>query len=166
MHEATYPHPPEVVWRALATRDALRAWLMETDFEAPTVGHRFQFRDKPRKVVGWDGVTHCEVVEADPPRRFVFRFGAEGDAPTMVSWDLEPTPDGGTRLRFRHTGFTGLKGWLMRQGMNHGWGGMVQHSIPYVIARMLEGHVPPRDEVTAVRKSGARAHHAARRAQP
>lgn len=168
VHEATYPYPPEAVWRALTTREALSAWLMETDFREPTVGHKFQFRDKPRKIVGWDGVTDCEVIEADPPRRFAYRFGAAGDAspPTTVIWELEPTPEGGTRLRFRHTGFTGVKGWLMRQGMNHGWGGMVRHGIPYVVSRMQEGIVPPRAEVTAVRKSGARTDHAASRAQP
>ena len=77
VHEATYPFPPEAVWRALTTPEAMGAWLMETTFREPVVGHRFQFRDKPKRVVGWNGITECEVVEVTPPRRFVFKFAIE-----------------------------------------------------------------------------------------
>jgi uncharacterized protein YndB with AHSA1/START domain len=164
VHEATYPHPPDLVWRALTTQDALRAWLMDNTLEKAEVGHRFRFMDKPKRIVGWDGVTECEVVEAAPPRRLVIRFGID-DGPTTVTFDLEPTPEGGTRLRFRHEGFSGAKGWLMRQGMNQGWGGMVRHSIPFVLDRLTRGEVPTREETTAIRKSGLRTEHAARRAR-
>lgn len=167
LHEATYPHSPETVWRALTTPEALGAWLMPTTFREPVVGHRFQFRDKPRKIVGWDGVTDCEVLEADAPRRLVIAFGTgqPGEPPTRVTWDLAPTPDGGTHVRFRHEGFTGFRGWLMRQGMNQGWGGMVRHSIPFVMEGLLRGAVPTREATTAARKQGFRADHAARRAE-
>ena len=37
--EATYPHPPERVWRALTDPKALAEWLMENDFE-PRLGHQ------------------------------------------------------------------------------------------------------------------------------
>jgi uncharacterized protein YndB with AHSA1/START domain len=155
VHEATYPYPPEAVWKAITTPAAMSAWLMDTTFAGPQVGHKFEFRDKPRKVMGWDGVTQCEVVEAAPPRRFVFQFGdgRNGFAPTWISWDLEPV-EGGTRVRFRHWGFGGLKGWMMRQGMNNGWGGIVRHAIPFVVARMLQGEVPPRGEVKAAARKG------------
>ena len=155
VHEATYPYPPSAVWRAIATREAMSAWLMETDFAEPRVGHRFQFRDKPKKVVGWNGITDCEVLEVVPERRLVFSFSSATDTPTRVIWELEPV-HGGTRVRFRHTGFTGLKGWLMRAGMNQGWGGMVRHGIPYVLARFAVGEVPTRAETTAARKAGTR----------
>lgn len=153
VHEATYPHPPEAVWRAITTPEAMSAWLMQTDFREPTVGHRFQFRDKPKKVVGWDGITNCEVLEADPPRRFVIRFGDANDGGTFVSWDIQPT-DGGTRLRLRHWGFTGFKGWLMRQGMKQGWGSIVRHAIPFVLHEMGEGRMPSRDETRRVAEEG------------
>ncbi len=152
VHEATYPYPPEEVWRAITEPAALNAWLMQTDFREAAVGHRFEFRDKPRKAVGWDGVTRCEVLEVVPPRRFVFRFGdgSGGFTPTTVSWDLERTPSGGTHVRFRHSGFGGLKGWLMRQGMNQGWARMVARAIPFVIERRrATGAFPLRDEVKA-----------------
>lgn len=163
VHEATYPHPPEAVWRAIATPEGLNAWLMPNTFREATVGHRFQFRDKPRKVVGWDGITDCEVLEATPPRRFAFTFESGDDVRTRVEWTLEPVA-GGTRVRFRHTGFTGFKGWMMRAGMNGGWRGMVAHSIPFVVRGMLDGRTPTREETEAVRKRGARGDHAATKA--
>lgn len=163
IHEARYPFPPALVWRALTSREAMNAWLMENDFGSATVGHRFQFRDKPKKVVGWNGITDCEVVEVVPERRFVIAFGTGRDEfpATRVTWELEPTVDGGTRVRFRHAGFTGMKGWLMRAGMNNGWGRMVRHSIPFVLARMSHGSIPTRDETRAA----ARANHASPQAR-
>ena len=158
VHEATYPHPPAAVWRAITTPEALGSWLMENDFREPTVGHKFQFRDTPKKVVGWNGITDCEVVEVVPERRLVIAFGTgrDGFPATRVAFELEPAGPG-TRVRFRHSGFTGLKGWLMRAGMNNGWGRMVKSSIPFVVREMEKGRVPPREETTAVSKAATRA---------
>lgn len=166
VHEATYPYPPAEVWRALTTHEALNAWLMDNDFGEAKVGHRFEFRDKPRRVVGWDGISRCEVLEVVPERRMVWAFGIGDDTftATKVQFDLEPTPSGGTRLRFRHSGFGGLKGWLMRAGMNQGWGGMVRHSIPYVVEQLRKGRVPTKDETNRIRKGGLRADHQAQKA--
>lgn len=167
MHEATYPFPPSEVWRALTTREAMNAWLMDSDFGEAKVGHRFAFRDKPRKVVGWDGISRCEVLEVVPERKLVIAFGIEDEtySATKVHWELTPTPEGGTHVRFRHSGFGGLKGWLMRAGMNSGWGGMVRHSIPYVLEQLRKGRVPTKDETSAVRKSGLRGEHQATKAR-
>ncbi len=44
--EAVYPHPVELVWRALTEPAALATWLMTNDFQAK-VGHRFTFRTDP-----------------------------------------------------------------------------------------------------------------------
>lgn len=166
VYEATYPHPPAAVWRALTTPAAMGAWLMDTDFREATVGHRFQFRDKPKKVLGWNGITDCEVLEVVPERRFVFAFGANQDQfpLTRIFWELEPLDEGrATRVRFRHSGFTGVKGWLMRAGMNHGWAAIVRHAIPYVMTQLDQGRVPPREEVREVAKQRTReARHGAR----
>lgn len=155
VHEATYPYPPAEVWRALTSREAMSAWLMQTTFDEAKVGHRFEFRDKPR--LGWSGVTECEVLEVVPERRLVFSFAAQEDkgSPTRVEWDLAAVP-GGTRLRLRHSGFTGFKGWMMRAGMNNGWGAIVRHAIPFVVARMRAGSVPSREETREVKKRGWR----------
>jgi uncharacterized protein YndB with AHSA1/START domain len=149
VHRATYRHPPELVWRAIATREGLDAWMMVNDFEEAKVGHRFRFRDKPRPF--WDGICDCEVAEADAPRRFVLRWGlnVRGE-PTRLSFELTPTSDGGTTLELRHGGLNGVMGWFMKKGMDKGWRRMVERSIPLVADGMAKGAVPSRDEVARV----------------
>ena len=153
VHEATYPYPPADVWRAIVTPEALSSWLMQNDLKEAKVGERFEFRDKPRPM--WNGITKCEVVELVPERRFVLAFGLESEFLTRVSFELEPTAEGGTRLKFRHSGFQGLKGWMMRAGMKNGWGGMVQRAIPFVVESMRRGRIPARDETKAARLAKA-----------
>jgi uncharacterized protein YndB with AHSA1/START domain len=153
VHEATYPYPPDLVWRALTSPEALRAWLMEHDLSDARTGARFQFRDRPRPF--WDGVCRCEVVEADPPRRFALRWGldAEGRG-TDVAWTLAPAPGGGTRVAFRHAGLSGPMGWIMKKGMEKGWRAMLDRSIPLVCQALAEGRTPSREACTAARRAG------------
>jgi uncharacterized protein YndB with AHSA1/START domain len=136
--ERVYPQAPDRVWRALTDRAALSKWLMETDFE-PTLGHKFTFRSKPQP--GWDGVTYCEVIELDPPRRlaYTWRGGAGKDKPptldTIVRFTL--APDGsGTRLVLEHTGFSGFKSVLVSIMMKAGWAKMMRTRLPEVIASL------------------------------
>ncbi len=118
--ERTMPHAPEKIWRALTTSDLIAEWLMKNDFE-PVVGRRFQFRATP--VPGWSGVTNCQVMEVDAPRRLVYRWGdgTESDSglQTVVTWTLTPA-DGGTLVRMEHSGFRPQdEGGY--QGMGGGW---------------------------------------------
>ena len=114
------PHPPEKIWRALTQSHLIEEWLMKNDFQ-PRVGHRFQFRAQP--VPGWSGVTNCEVLEVDAPKRLAYRWGdgSESDSglKTIVTWTLTPQADG-THVRMEHSGFRpqdegGYK------GMGSGW---------------------------------------------
>lgn len=148
VHRATYRHPPDVVWRAVATKEGLDAWMMVNDFGEAAVGHRFQFRDRPRPF--WDGICDCEVVEADRPRRFALKWGlnANGEA-TRLSFDLTPTADGGTTLELRHGGLAGVMGWIMKKGMDKGWGKMVARSIPLVCDAIAKGEAPSREAAQA-----------------
>jgi uncharacterized protein YndB with AHSA1/START domain len=118
--EVVYPHPAERVWRALTDPRIVATWLMETDIE-PRVGHRFQFRTKPGP--GFDGIVHCEVLEADPPRRLVYSWagGPTKKKPTVVMWTLTPAGTG-TRLVLEHSGFHGVAGFLLRAMLGRGWG--------------------------------------------
>lgn len=147
--EAVYPHPPSIVWRAIATKEGLDAWLMSNDFEGATLGHRFELRDKPRP--GFKGVMKCEIIDVQPERRLSFRFGDGGGgmADTTLTWELEPVA-GGTRVRFRHAGFTGLKGWLMRAGMVRGWTPMVRWAMPFLLGEMAAGRTPTQAETRAM----------------
>lgn len=118
--ERLMPHPPEKIWRALTQSHLIEEWLRKNDFE-PRVGHRFQFRAQP--VPGWSGVTNCEVLEVDAPKRLAYRWGdgSESDSglKTIVTWTLTPQADG-THVRMEHSGFRpqdegGYK------GMGGGW---------------------------------------------
>ena len=118
--ERTMPHPPAKVWRALTQQAMIEQWLMKNDFEL-AVGHRFQFRATP--VPGWSGITNCQVLEVDEPRKLAYAWGdgTESDSglQTVVTWTLTPT-DGGTAVRMEHSGFRPQdeRGY---EGMGGGW---------------------------------------------
>ncbi len=96
IHEVTYPHPPERVWRALVDPDELALWLMVGDFAA-VVGRRFTLQCDPI------GRVQAEVLGVDAPRRLCCRWnGSFGD--TVVTFELTPIATG-TRLRVEHRGW-------------------------------------------------------------
>jgi uncharacterized protein YndB with AHSA1/START domain len=113
-----YPDPLARVWRALTDPEIVPLWTSTGQGGkpvgfAPIVGTRFRFVGKP--TVGWDGVVDCEVLEVRAPSllRFTWRGGKDDDL-TTVTWFLEPRPgEGGTRLSCEHTGFSGLRGFMM-----------------------------------------------------
>jgi uncharacterized protein YndB with AHSA1/START domain len=121
--ERVFPQAPDRVWRALTEPRAIATWLMDNDFQ-PVLGHRFTFRAKPQP--GWDGVTYCEVIELEPPRRLAYTWrGGDGKAgpptlDTIVRFTLAPAGTG-TRLTLEHTGFSGLKSVLVSFMMKAGW---------------------------------------------
>jgi uncharacterized protein YndB with AHSA1/START domain len=140
-------HPAERVWSALTDPSILGAWLMPNDLE-PRLGHHFTFRMKPQR--GWDGVTHCEVIELEPLRRITFSYRgratgekalscagvtssealgagkgifAELDTVLRFAIESEPACDGAerTRLVLEHKGFSGLKLVVVSLVIGHGW---------------------------------------------
>lgn len=125
--ERTLAHPPEKVWRALTSSALIAQWLMSNDFE-PRLGHRFNFRATPIPNM-WNGVTDCEVLEVDEPRRLAYRWNASGDEAadglkSVVTWTLTPA-DGGTHVRMEHTGFR-PQDEGGRQAMGGGWPRIVE----------------------------------------
>jgi uncharacterized protein YndB with AHSA1/START domain len=137
--EATYPHPPERVWRALTDPRAIAEWLMPNDFE-PRLGHRFQFRVANAK--GWSGVVDCEVTELTPPRRLAYTWASD-KVDTRVSWTLEPSKEG-TRLVLEHSGFKGVGQFLLRKMiMGPGWKKMLSKKLPQVIERVTSNGLVP-----------------------
>lgn len=99
-------HPPEKVWRALTEPELLAAWLLPNDIQAEE-GRRFTLRGAP----GSDKPVDCEVLAAEPPRLLRYRWrgrdGNDGGRPldTVVTFTLDGTAAGGTRLRIVHSGF-------------------------------------------------------------
>ena len=139
-----YAHPPERVWRALTSREALAAWLMPNDFE-PRVGHRFQFRTDPAP--GFDGVVHCEVLEMEPPHRMVWSWRG-GKIDTEVAFSLAPVA-GGTELYFEQTGFEGVSGVLTSFILQAGFAKMYRELLPAVLDRLARGEPAPAPEACA-----------------
>lgn len=103
--EAVLDEPPALVWRALTEPALVARWLGEGDI-APEVGRAFSLR--PDGAPGGETIA-CEVLEAEPGRRLSYRWRGQGEGPaaldTVVTWILEPTAGGGTRLRLVHDGF-------------------------------------------------------------
>ena len=140
-----YPHAPEDVWAAITDAHALAEWL-EPNNHRPIVGHKFQFRCDPG--LCGSGVTECEVLEADPPRRLVWSWvgvpskpNGPRPAPMRITWTLEPE-SGGTRLTLEHSGAENI-GWLQRGMMRVGWGFMMRKLIPRILARVEGGRFTP-----------------------
>ena len=150
--ELHYPHPPERVWRALTDPALLATWLMETEDFAPVRGRQFRFRTKPAP--GFDGIVHCEVLEAIAPSRLVYTWasGKMREHPTTVSWTLHPETNG-TRLVLRHSGFRGLSGFLLRGMLGSGWGRKLREYIGQVLDRLAAAG----DDVTRVDASSVMA---------
>jgi uncharacterized protein YndB with AHSA1/START domain len=126
--EREMPHPPEKIWRALTQAPLIAEWLMQNDFE-PIVGHKFNFRAAP--VLGWNGVTDCEVLEIIPLQRLAYSWNASGEqAPdglkTIVTWTLTRR-ETGTHVRMEQSGFRPQDEAGYR-GMGGGW--------PRILARL------------------------------
>jgi uncharacterized protein YndB with AHSA1/START domain len=136
-----YPHPPELVWRALTEPELIADWLMKTDF-APELGRRFTLRTDPAP--GFDGVVHCEVLELDPPRRMRWSWRG-GSIDTSVSFTLSPVAVGaveGTRLEVEHTGFEGLAPVLVSFILGAGNKRIYGRRLPAVLDRLAGRQVP------------------------
>lgn len=99
--EAFFPHPPDDVWIALTDKYAVAEWLMPNNFE-PIEGKKFNFHVDKMPLTGFTGVTECEVLEVDRPKKLVYTWVSmhktKGKHPPMtLTWTLEPH-EGGTRL--------------------------------------------------------------------
>lgn len=120
-----YPHPPELVWRALTTPELLARWLMRPDGFESRVGARFTMAAKPIEAVGFSGTIACEVLELVEPELLTFSWDdAASDEPSgwVVSFALRPEGRG-TRLLFTHSGFDpdSPTAQLSRTIMGGGW---------------------------------------------
>jgi uncharacterized protein YndB with AHSA1/START domain len=104
---------PEVVYEVISSPEHLREWWPDEAELDPVPGGTgaITFGDAASPDAKVEPLT---VVEADPPRRFAFRW-AYDEAPAtetnsfLVTFDLVLSGDG-TLLRFRETGFR-ERGW-------------------------------------------------------
>ncbi|WP_158816988.1 SRPBCC domain-containing protein [Methylocapsa sp. S129] len=121
-----FPHAPETIWKTLTSGELIARWLMApTGFE-PVEGRRFTFQTTPAGE--WDGIIHCQVLEAAPNERLVYAWkgGHEANAgygsrlDTVVTWTLSRVANG-TRLRLVHSGFVLPNNETAFKKMGEGW---------------------------------------------
>lgn len=132
---------PDVVYEVVSTPEHLREWWPDEAELKPVPGATgvITFGDSSTPEANTVALT---VVEADPPRRFSFRWVyAEDEAAApgnslLVTFDLVPS-GAGTLLRFTETGFR-EKGWeaavLEEQYRDHvaGWDHFLPRLVTYV----------------------------------
>jgi uncharacterized protein YndB with AHSA1/START domain len=128
---------PEVVYQVLSTPEHLREWWPEEAELTPAPGGTGRITFVRPEGTKDEALT---VVEADPPRRFSFRWVYDDGVPAapdnslLVTFDLAPSGSG-TLLRFSEEGFR-EKGWeaavLEEQYREHaaGW----DHFLPRLVA--------------------------------
>jgi uncharacterized protein YndB with AHSA1/START domain len=136
---------PEVVYAVISEPEHLREWWPDDAELEPVPGATgvIWFGDRTSADAK---VVPLTVVDADPPRRFSFRWvHDEGDVATsanslLVTFELVPSGDG-TLLRFTETGFR-EKGWeaaVLEQAYNEhtaGWDHFLPRLVTY-LARLV-----------------------------
>src|SRR5580692_2767213 len=125
--EEVFPHAPEAIWKALTTSELIGRWLHMTPVGfAPVKGTRFIYQTTPAGA--WDGVIHCQVLEAIPNERLVYAWqggherntGYGSPLDTVVTLTLARV-EAGTRLRVVYSGFRLPKNDTAFRNMSGGW---------------------------------------------
>lgn len=125
-----FPHAPETIWKTLTSGELMGRWLMAPTGFAPVKGNRFTYQTTPAGA--WDGVIHCEVLEAIPNERlaYAWRGGHETNIgygsrlDTVVTFTLSRV-ENGTRLRLVHSGFVLPRNESAFTSMSGGWNKVV-----------------------------------------
>jgi uncharacterized protein YndB with AHSA1/START domain len=131
---------PEIVFEVVSSADHLKEWWPDEARYEPTPGSTGEITFGDRDAGGT--VVPLTVVDAQPPRRFSFRWthpagegAAEGNS-LLVTFDLRPS-GGGTLLKMTETGFREM-GWeaavLEHEYQDHstGWDFYLPRLVPYV----------------------------------
>ena len=132
--ERTIPAPPDQVYRAWLDPEVLRRWLAPGGLEVSRlelearVGGRLRVwhAEAGSQVGGFD----CEIVELEPNRRLVFRWGFVGPDRTAgpvydsrLTITLREEAEGGTLLTLVHEQLEALAAGLphVADKVQHGW---------------------------------------------
>ncbi|MBI1281544.1 MAG: SRPBCC domain-containing protein [Anaerolineaceae bacterium] len=166
--ERLLPYSHEQVWQAITDQKILSSWFMPNDF-VPKLHQEFQFQMKPQR--GWDGLTHCEVIELEPGKRIAFTYRGEATGEkalacanvhsrsadkvgkniftqldTVLSFTLTPEYTCGgveqTQLVMEHTGFKGLKLMVISLIMGYGWRKVLKRLSMVLEAQTKDAAVP------------------------
>src|SRR2546421_2709166 len=130
--EEFFPHAPEKIWNTLTTGELIDCWLMKSRGFEPVEGTHFTLQTTPAGA--WDGVIHCQVLEAVPNERLAYAWkggheenvGYGSRLDTVVTFILSKV-ENGTRLRVVHSGFVLPKNDTAFKGMSEGWKKVVRN---------------------------------------
>ena len=91
---------PEAAWEALVRPELVERWLTTA---SPVVGE-----GAPYRLDFGDSVVEGVVTELHVGRRLAYTWAWSDATPrqvTLVSWEVEAIPDGGSRVTLRHGGW-------------------------------------------------------------
>lgn len=156
------PYQTNLVWQALTDSKWLSMWFMENDIE-PKPGFEFQFKMAPQK--GWDGITHCKIINVEPLQHISYTYKGEATGEkalacaginseqadkagkglftkldTILNFKLMPTC-GGTILFMEQSGYTGFLQVIVSYIMKMGWKKQLNKKLPLVLEKMEKNRV-------------------------
>ncbi len=103
--ERTFEQPIDRVWAAITQAEEISKWFLLADFKAEK-GYQYTFKSKDNScppIVG-------EVLSANPYTLSYTWIEKGKPITTTVSWDLESTAEGGTKLLLKHWGIANYEG--------------------------------------------------------
>lgn len=124
---------PEVVYEVVSSPEHLTEWWPDEADLKPVAGATGTVGFRQDEGTAVMPVT---VIEAEPPRRFAFRWDYDGASATpenslLVTFELEPV-DGGTLLRFAETGYDeAAKSDAVLEDHTSGWDYFLPRIAPY-----------------------------------
>ena len=130
LHQITVKAAPDAVFAAVTTAEGLRSWWTQSSRAEPREGSVSVFG-----FVGGSVEFHFRVDELADNKRAAWTCVAAPKVPdewvdTRVTFNLEPTDDGGTVVGFSHTGWESVEGAYAQ--CNTVWGELMHRLRDYV----------------------------------
>lgn len=121
--EIESPASAHEAWTALTDPERVVEWLTDASrLGAVGAPYRLDFGD--------DSVVEGSIQAVDPGRRFSYTWSWTDAAPTeqtLVTWSVEPLPDGGSRITLVHDGWEEAGADATTRGDHEGyWVGYIE----------------------------------------
>ncbi|MDQ0252691.1 uncharacterized protein YndB with AHSA1/START domain [Evansella vedderi] len=119
----TFNAPIQKVWDKISTAEGIESWFMPNDFQ-PIEGHQFHIQSP-------FGPSPCKVLQVEEPTKISFAWDTDGWVVTFLLKDLGDKTEftlihGGWGAPDAITPKANEKSSVVRERMEHGWGGIVE----------------------------------------